>query len=44
VFLAGGLGWSFLFTPVLVGSVILVAIAFIVNNIGAVKNWPKYWW
>ena len=44
VFLAGDLGWSFLLAPVFLDSVILVAIAFIVNNIGAVKNWPKYWW
>ena len=44
VFLAGGLGWSFLFTPVFLGSVILVAVAFVVNNIGAGKSWPKYWW
>ncbi|CAM1658044.1 HPP [Bartonella choladocola] len=44
VFLASCPGWSFLFAPVFLGSIILVAIAFVVNNIGAGKNWPKYWW
>lgn len=44
VFLAGGLSWSFLFTPVFIGSVALVAIAYVVNNTGTAKKWPKYWW
>ncbi|ABE53841.1 HPP [Shewanella denitrificans OS217] len=34
---------SFLFTPVLVGSVLLVVIASLVNNYGVKDGWPVYW-
>jgi CBS-domain-containing membrane protein len=40
---AGKLGWSFLATPVLVSTVILVLVALLVNNVGKDKAWPKYW-
>lgn len=36
-------GLSFLFTPVLVGSVLLVVIASLVNNCGTKDGWPVYW-
>ncbi|USP13302.1 HPP family protein [Vibrio gazogenes] len=36
-------GLSFLFTPVLVGSVLLVLIASLVNNYGVKDGWPIYW-
>lgn len=36
-------GLSFLFTPVLVGSVLLVVIASMVNNYGVKDGWPVYW-
>ncbi|MGV1833003.1 HPP family protein [Agrobacterium vitis] len=35
--------WSFLIAPVLVGSVILVLIALVVNNVENGSKWPKYW-
>lgn len=38
VFLAGGLSCSFLFTPVFIGSVALMAIAYVVNNTGKAKR------
>lgn len=38
----GTLGFSYLITPVLLGSVTLVAIATIVNNTGK-AHWPVYW-
>ncbi|MFP8967959.1 HPP family protein [Pokkaliibacter sp. CJK22405] len=34
---------SFLLTPVLTGSVGLILIAAIVNNIGQQSRWPMYW-
>ncbi|GGP67201.1 hypothetical protein GCM10009347_35820 [Shewanella algicola] len=34
---------SFLVTPVLVGSVLLVVIASLVNNYGVKDGWPVYW-
>nr|WP_269117714.1 HPP family protein [Vibrio cincinnatiensis] len=45
VILAGkaAVGLSFLFTPVLVGSVLLVFIASMVNNYGVKDGWPVYW-
>ena len=35
--------WTFLLTPVLVGTVILVFIAVILNNLERGAHWPKYW-
>jgi len=43
VMIAGKLSWSFLATPVLASTVILVLIALLVNNCGKDKAWPKYW-
>ncbi|MGO5000193.1 HPP family protein [Oceanisphaera sp. W20_SRM_FM3] len=39
----GLVGFDYLFTPVLVGSITLVAIAAVVNNYGAEGKWPVYW-
>ncbi|CAB3750296.1 HPP family protein [Paraburkholderia solisilvae] len=43
VMIAGKLSWSFLVTPVLASTVILVLVALLVNNVGKDKSWPKYW-
>ncbi|MFA0567488.1 HPP family protein [Vibrio gallaecicus] len=45
VILAGtsAVDWSFLFTPVLVGSIGLVLIGLVVNNTSTAQNWPIYW-
>ncbi|MBV1841945.1 HPP family protein [Photobacterium ganghwense] len=45
VILAGqqAVGFDFLITPVLVGSVMLVLIASFVNNLGKENRWPVYW-
>ncbi|WP_416137791.1 HPP family protein [Halomonas sp. HK25] len=40
---AGIQDWEFLVTPVLFGSVILVCVALLINNIGKAKQWPQYW-
>lgn len=37
------LGWSFLLTPVLTGAVILVLLAYLVNNARNTEKWPRYW-
>lgn len=39
----GAVGFDYLFTPVLLGSVTLVVIAALVNNYGAAGRWPVYW-
>lgn len=43
VLTAGIEDWTFLITPVLAGSLILVAIALFINNVGTNKRWPQYW-
>jgi CBS-domain-containing membrane protein len=43
VMVAGNLSWSFLLTPVLASTVILVVIALVVNNVGKDRSWPRYW-
>ena len=42
IFLSGA-SWEFLFFPTLIGSVILVGIALIYNNLRRGKYYPEYW-
>lgn len=35
--------WTFLFTPVLVGSVALVFVGAMLNNTSSQQRWPLYW-
>ncbi|MCF7505156.1 MULTISPECIES: HPP family protein [Vibrio] len=35
--------WTFLFTPVLIGSIALVCIGAMLNNTSAQQKWPLYW-
>jgi CBS-domain-containing membrane protein len=39
----GALGWSGLLTPVLAGSLVLVACAVLFNNLAAGRSYPRYW-
>lgn len=43
IIMSGITDYSFLLTPVLIGSVLLVIVALIVNNIGTGSRWPSYW-
>ncbi|QIR07690.1 HPP family protein [Salinivibrio costicola] len=36
-------GIDYLFTPVLAGSIALVTIATVINNLGEPHHWPVYW-
>ncbi|MEI5993054.1 HPP family protein [Candidatus Enterococcus mansonii] len=36
-------GWNFLFTPVLIGSVVIVVIALVVNNLDKKRKYPTFW-
>ncbi len=38
-----GYGFDFMIFPVLLGSIILVGIAAVINNIGEGQKWPIYW-
>lgn len=40
----GHVGASYLIDPVLVGAVILLAVALFTNNIVHHRQYPKYWW
>lgn len=44
VVLAAGAPLSFLFTPVLLGAVVIVVVAWCVNNACSRGSYPKYWW
>ncbi len=39
----GTVGYEFILTPVLSGSVALVLIATVCNNLSSAQNWPMYW-
>lgn len=41
--MTGGLGWSGLLTPVLAGSLVLVACAVLFNNLAEGRRYPRYW-
>ncbi|MRN53186.1 hypothetical protein GJB61_09290 [Paenibacillus sp. LC-T2] len=38
-----GSAWSFLFTPVLIGSVLIVVVALRINNLDKNRQYPKFW-
>jgi CBS-domain-containing membrane protein len=35
--------WSFMLTPTLIGSIVLVLVALFFNNIPKQRNYPRYW-
>ena len=35
--------WDFLFVPTLLGAMLLVLIALVLNNLDKAKSYPKYW-
>lgn len=41
--ISGGLGWQVLLTPVLAGSLVVVACAVLVNNLASERAYPRYW-
>lgn len=43
VVLAAGASFSFLLTPVLLGSLVIVAVAYCLNNSRQPRSYPKYW-
>lgn len=44
IVMLGAVKWSFLITPTLLGSIILVMIALVYNNLGKDRQYPTYWW
>ena len=43
VVIMAGSGWSFLWSPVLLGSLVIVAVALLVNNAIASRRYPTFW-
>ncbi|WP_168012327.1 HPP family protein [Halomonas salinarum] len=43
VMMSGAVGYDFLLMPVLAGSVSLVLVALLINNLGSERRWPTYW-
>lgn len=43
VVIAAGSGWSFLFAPVLLGAVVVVAAALLINNLDPKRRYPTFW-
>lgn len=44
IVMLGGAGWSFLLTPTLIGSLIIVLVALLYNNLSHPRRYPTYWW
>lgn len=43
VVIIAGSGWSFLFTPVLIGALVIVLAAILVNNLDKKRRYPSFW-
>ncbi|BFT75006.1 HPP family protein [Paenibacillus sp. P36] len=43
VVILSGSSWSFLITPVLIGSVLIVVVALIINNLDKKRRYPTFW-
>ena len=43
IVMLGGVKWHFLVTPTLIGTLALVVVALIYNNIGRGRHYPRYW-
>lgn len=43
VVMLGGFGWSYLISPVLIGSMIIVFFALLINNLRSNRKYPTFW-
>ncbi len=43
VVMMGDYDWNFLFSPVLIGSIIVVVFALIINNLRSDRHYPTFW-
>ncbi|MDR6550694.1 CBS-domain-containing membrane protein [Paenibacillus qinlingensis] len=43
VVILSGSSWSFLITPVLLGSVVIVIVALLINNLDKKRRYPSFW-
>lgn len=43
VVIMGGYSWSYLLTPVLIGSIVIVVFALLINNLRSNREYPTFW-
>ncbi|MFD2114234.1 HPP family protein [Paenibacillus yanchengensis] len=43
IVILGAYSWSYLFTPVLLGSVVIVGMALLINNLRSNRSYPVFW-
>lgn len=43
IVILGAYSWSYLITPVLVGSIVIVGMALIINNLRSDRSYPTFW-
>jgi CBS-domain-containing membrane protein len=43
VVIMAGSSWSFLLNPVLIGSIMIVLVALLINNLDHKRQYPKFW-
>lgn len=43
VVILGGYSWGYLFSPVLIGAIIIVCFALIINNLRSNRHYPTFW-
>lgn len=43
IVVVGGYGWSFLLSPVLIGSVFIVLLGVLINNLSRNRHYPLFW-
>ncbi len=43
IVILGTYTWEFLFTPVLIGSIVIVLVALFINNLRKERNYPVFW-
>ncbi|RAS75141.1 HPP family protein [Priestia endophytica] len=43
VILGGSYTWEYLFTPVLTGSIVIVLVALLINNLRSDRKYPVFW-
>lgn len=43
IVILGANSWSYLFTPVLIGSIVIVIFALLINNLSSDRNYPTFW-
>ncbi|WP_036647826.1 HPP family protein [Paenibacillus pini] len=43
IIMLGGYGWRYLFTPVFIGSILIVLFALLINNLRNDRNYPTFW-